>query len=246
MIDPTVIPSLLILVALNIFILISFFIERFLLVNGLNEIFCTFFIIINLFSLLSIPPYYVYKLDCHPIASSIALAFVSVLFLKLISYHMVNYWLRKDFRTKYRYHGGSYYRYVKRTRSFSSNQLNNLGDLVKMEKTSISGELIVEEKLVSFPDNLNLKDIYYFVAIPTLCYELNFPKSQRIRKRFLLRRGIEMFILIQLNLALIQQWIIPTIHNSLTPLKEMNYLRMFERLLKIAVSLISIFALDQF
>ena len=44
------------------------------------------------------------------------------------------------------------------------------------------------------------------------------------------------FFLIQLNLALIQQWIIPTINNSLVPLREMNYPRMFERLLKIAVS----------
>ena len=236
LIDPTVIPSLLILLSLNILILISFLIERFLLVHGLNEIFCECLVVINLFSLIAIPPYYVYKLNCHPIASSVALAYVSVLFLKLISYHMVNYWLRRDFRIKYRYNGGSYYRYIKRQRSFSSNQLN-LTDLNKLAKTSLSGDLIVEEhQLISFPDNLNLKNLYYFVAVPTLCYELNFPRSQRIRKRFLLRRFIEMTVLIQLNLALIQQWIIPTIYNSLTPLKEMNYPRMFERLLKIAVS----------
>ena len=235
MIDPTVIPSVLILFSLNIFSLISFFIERFLLVHGLNEKFCTILIVIDLFALLCVPPYYVYKLDCHPIASSFALAFVSVLLLKLISYHMVNYWLRKDFRLKYRYNGGSYYRYVKRQRSFSSNQLN-LNDMTKLEKLNISGELIVEEdKQISFPDNLTLTNLYYFLAVPTLCYELNFPRSQRIRKRFLLRRFIEMFFLTQLNLALIQQWIIPTINNSLIPLKDMNYPRMFERLLKIAV-----------
>jgi len=235
MIDPTVMPSLLILLSLNIFIINSFVIERFLLVHGINETFCECLVVINLISLLCIPPYNVYKLNCHPFASSIALAFVSVLFLKLISYHMVNFWLRRDFRTKYRYNGGSYYRYVKRQRSFSSNQLNNLTDLTKLEKMSISGELIVEEKLISFPDNLNLKNIYYFVSVPTLCYELNFPRSQRTRKRFLLRRFIEMFFLVQLNLALVQQWIIPTINNSLMPLKEMNLLRMCERLLKIAI-----------
>lgn len=240
LIDPTVIPTLLILLSLNAFILISFLVERFLLVHGFNELFCESIVVINLFSLILMPPYYVYKLNCHPIASSITLAFVSVLFLKLISYHQVIYWLRKDFRLKYRYNGGSYYRYIKRQRSFSSNQLNNLNDLTKLDKISISGDLIVEEKLISFPDNLNLKNIYYFVVVPTLCYELNFPTSQRIRKRFLLRRFIEMTFLIQLNLALIQQWIIPTINNSLMPLKEMNYPRMFERLLKIAVSSIDL------
>lgn len=35
-------------------------------------------------------------------------------------------------------------------------------------------------------------DMYYFMFAPTLCYELNFPRSPRIRKRFLLRRLFEM------------------------------------------------------
>ena len=191
MIDPTVIPSLLILLSLNIFILVSFLIERVLLVHGINEVFSECLVVLNLCSLILIPPVYVYRLNCHPVASSVALAYLSVLFLKLISYHMVNYWLRRDFRVKYRYAGGSYYRYVKRTRSFSSNQLN-LSDLSKLERTSISGDLIVEQKLISFPDNLTLKNLYYFVVVPTLCYELNFPIAARIRKRFLLRRFIEM------------------------------------------------------
>lgn len=34
--------------------------------------------------------------------------------------------------------------------------------------------------------------MYYFVFAPTLCYQLNFPRSPRIRKRFLMRRLIEM------------------------------------------------------
>lgn len=35
-------------------------------------------------------------------------------------------------------------------------------------------------------------DMYYFVFAPTLCYQLNFPRSPRIRKSFLLRRLFEM------------------------------------------------------
>ena len=41
--------------------------------------------------------------------------------------------------------------------------------------------------LVQYPDNLNLLDLYYFILAPTLCYELNFPRTQRIRKRYVLR-----------------------------------------------------------
>lgn len=39
--------------------------------------------------------------------------------------------------------------------------------------------------IVKYPNNLNIRDIAYFMAIPTLCYELNFPRTDRIRKRYL-------------------------------------------------------------
>ena len=35
-------------------------------------------------------------------------------------------------------------------------------------------------------------DLLYYLMAPTLCYELNFPRSARIRKRFLIKRIIEM------------------------------------------------------
>lgn len=38
--------------------------------------------------------------------------------------------------------------------------------------------------LVQYPDNLNFGDLYYYILAPTLCYELNFPRTQRIRKRW--------------------------------------------------------------
>uniref|UniRef100_A0A8B9QD19 diacylglycerol O-acyltransferase n=1 Tax=Apteryx owenii TaxID=8824 RepID=A0A8B9QD19_APTOW len=78
-------------------------------------------------------------------------------------------------------------------------------------------------------------DLYYFLFAPTLCYELNFPRSPRIRKRFLLRRLFEMLFFIQLLVGLIQQWMVPTIQNSMKPFRDMDYSRIIERLLKLAV-----------
>uniref|UniRef100_A0A8C5E933 O-acyltransferase n=1 Tax=Gouania willdenowi TaxID=441366 RepID=A0A8C5E933_GOUWI len=77
--------------------------------------------------------------------------------------------------------------------------------------------------------------MYYFVFAPTLCYQLNFPRSSRIRKRFLMRRLLEMLFLMQLLVGLIQQWMVPTIQNSMKPFQEMDFSRMVERLLKLAV-----------
>jgi hypothetical protein len=75
----------------------------------------------------------------------------------------------------------------------------------------------VDNALVQYPDNLTLKDIYYFWLAPTLCYELNFPRSGRIRKMFLLRRALEVVVGTNIALALAQQWIIPSVVNSLIP-----------------------------
>jgi len=89
--------------------------------------------------------------------------------------------------------------------------------------------------LVQYPDNLTISDIYYFWFAPTLCYELNFPKSLRIRKTFLLRRFLEVVFGFNLLLALIQQWIIPSVVNSLIPFSNMNLGPATERLLKLSI-----------
>ena len=56
-------------------------------------------------------------------------------------------------------------------------------------------EILTESKLeprISYPENLTLKNIYFFISVPTLCYEINFPRTDRIRKRFLIRRIVEL------------------------------------------------------
>lgn len=41
-------------------------------------------------------------------------------------------------------------------------------------------DAIAAARLVKYPDNLNLKDLFYFLLAPTLCYELNFPRTTRL------------------------------------------------------------------
>lgn len=90
--------------------------------------------------------------------------------------------------------------------------------------------------LVQYPDNLNLQDILYYIFAPTLCYELNFPRTSRIRKRFLIKRIIEVVVGVQLVMAVFQQYMIPSVKNSLIPFSNMEYTKATERLLKLAVS----------
>lgn len=89
--------------------------------------------------------------------------------------------------------------------------------------------------LVQYPDNLNFGDLYYYILAPTLCYELNFPRTQRIRKRFLIKRILEVVVGCQVVMSLFQQWMIPSVKNSLIPFSNMDVAKASERLLKLAI-----------
>lgn len=90
--------------------------------------------------------------------------------------------------------------------------------------------------LTNYPDNLTFNDLGYFLCAPTLCYELNFPRTTRIRKRFLIKRLIEVIIGVNVVLGVFQQWMIPSVRNSLVPFSNMDVARATERLLKLAVN----------
>lgn len=88
---------------------------------------------------------------------------------------------------------------------------------------------------VVYPNNLTQADMYYFVVAPTYCYELNFPRTSKIRIRFLVRRILESLFINALILALGQQWIVPTVIHSLKPFQELDFPRFFERIMKLAI-----------
>lgn len=182
----------------------------------------------------------------------------SLLFLKLWSYIQVNMWCRDDL---YDITGG---KSRSRSQSISIAELRKSYALIG--KNLLSQWFIVhlstftEEKrngtymanhnqankqdtieLTAYPDNLTFKDLLYFLCAPTLCYELNFPRTTRIRKRFLLKRCAEVIIGANVVLGLFQQWIIPSVQNSLIPFSNMDMAKATERLLKLAVMKMMIF-----
>uniref|UniRef100_A0A3Q1BWQ5 O-acyltransferase n=1 Tax=Amphiprion ocellaris TaxID=80972 RepID=A0A3Q1BWQ5_AMPOC len=157
------------------------------------------FHIFNLTCLLVIPAATILVMtSMTPVGGVLSLGVYSVLFLKLYSYKDANRWCREIRQAK-----------AKRlSRSYSCKCMNTHSGATH----------------VSYPGNLTHRDMYYFVFAPTLCYQLNFPRSPRIRKRFLMRRLFEMLFFTQLLVGLIQQWMVPTIQNSMKPFQVPNHL----------------------
>lgn len=180
--------------------------------------------VVNLVVLVMIPIVAIHIKDGFSLigASSVSMIY-SVLFLKLWSYVQVNMWCRTQQKV-------SKVKNTMRRQSFSYSHLPT-GD----SKDSSTGDDLEERQLVQYPDNLNLKDLFYFILAPTLCYELNFPKTSRIRKRFLLKRIIEVVLGIQLIFAVMQQYMVPSVKNSLIPFSNMDVTKATERLLKLAI-----------
>jgi len=143
----------------------------------------------------------------------------SVLFLKMWSYIQVNAWCRAARNTNNKV--------TMRRQSMSFSQLSNGHTQQESDYDDLH--------LVQYPHNLTVKDMAFFIFAPTLCYELNFPRTDRVRKRFLLKRVIEVVVLVQLSMCLFQQWIIPSVKNSLIPFSNMDVMKATERMLKLSI-----------
>ena len=221
-------PALMILLSLGVHILISLLIEklvahlfqtsRLAIAKGHSELeaqanlstcllVANAAIFTNLFACISLPPIIIYTHVTHPIPTSGALILVSIVLLKLVSYHMINFWCRDLQRD----------------------------EKLQSKTTKPNKSYLMSSAQTIYPKNVTFKDLCSFMVFPTLCYELDFERTERIRKRFLIKRIVELIILSQLNMALIQQWIVPTVSNSVLPFRQMQVSYMLERLLKLAI-----------
>jgi len=144
----------------------------------------------------------------------------SIIFLKLVSYIQVNSWCRSP----------------NSNRLLREKSCVTRSEVKKVERLSSDEECGKGQKsLLKYPDNLTVANLYYFCLAPTLCYELNYPKTCRIRKFFLMRRICEVIFLTHFIMALTQQWIIPDLVNSLVPFSETDLPLATERLIRLAM-----------
>ncbi|KAH7444121.1 hypothetical protein KP509_02G065400 [Ceratopteris richardii] len=86
-----------------------------------------------------------------------------------------------------------------------------------LRQESKKDEATVDAQQYDYPQNISLKGLAYFMVAPTLCYQVSYPSTNRIRKGWVFR-----------------QYVNPTIQNSQHPLKG-NYLYAIERVLKLSI-----------
>jgi len=211
-------PCIALLLASNVFINVCYFIELALSSRAISERLGVLLHVVNCGATLIFPAGVILVVHPLPFLSSLTLGYYTSLFLKMISYACVNRWCReKAYAPKRR-------KTLSGVQAPSASQLNGTAEIA-----------YGDSPLQHYPENLTLKDLYYFICCPTLCYELNFPRTTRIRKRFLVKRVVEMLFMMQIIAALVQQWMIPTVQNSLEPFMNSNFSVMITRIFKLAI-----------
>lgn len=72
-------------------------------------------------------------------------------------------------------------------------------------------------KTSDYPRNLTVENLVHFIGVPTLCYQTEYPRSDRIRWQFVARQLVEMSILSAVVYVIFVQYMQPILLNAVKP-----------------------------
>lgn len=64
-----------------------------------------------------------------------------------------------------------------------------------------------------YPNNINFWNFTLFMWIPVLVYETQYPRNERIRKRYIIRKGAYILSILYLDYLIISEYILPVLMN---------------------------------
>lgn len=186
---------------------------------------CYMFNIISQYGILFYATYRCLDSDLQTPPTIYTLTQALVHFFKMHSYTYTN----RDYRENY----NKYCRLVKEgkisQKHFDSvnsnfNNSNNSGDekrkLNNSEKTEFQTTKEDEFKLISsYPNNINLKNFFYFLIVPTFCYQESYPSSGEFRPVYFTLKVLKAFFCLTLIYYIYSESIEPVLPKILnTPL----------------------------
>ena len=163
---------------------------------------------------LCFPCYWVWASSSNPIFKMIYLFNSVILFMKIVSYAHANRDLRKVYRTsnKIVVGGGKRGELGSNSKDFDDNNGKPYNANIFTEASDL------EFPYVQYPENITLPNLFYFVLIPSLTYQLNYPRNKKVRKRYVLTILLRMFMVMVLMIFAVKQYIEPVL--TLSPLAD--------------------------
>ena len=125
-------------------------------------------------------------------------------------------------------------------------------DALKALVTTVEIEKETIQEAVKYPQCLSVKQMYMFVAYPTLVFQLVYPRTERIRLRLVVRYLLELVFCFILQFILVEQYITPILTNAIKGVNERISMKqdfvslswfLLERLLKLSIPILYIWLL---
>ncbi|KAG0017682.1 hypothetical protein BGZ82_000680 [Podila clonocystis] len=180
---------------------------------------------LNVFFIIAWPSFMSYYMIFHPFMAMSALMNGCILFLKMISYALVNH----DLRAAYIF----------------DLPKDNFHHLAKVH--DVAGKVHVRDETfaydVQYPDNIAITNIGYFWFAPTLCYQPSYPRTTVFRKSFFIKRVLEILTCLGMMYFLIEQYATPTLRNSVGAFDQLAFGTIVERVLKLSTTSVIIWLL---
>lgn len=102
------------------------------------------------------------------------------------------------------------------------NQVKSLGELLEQEIGVLSEGLKGRCTLTNnhYPQNLTIRNICDFMALPTLVYELEYPRTKKIDWLYVAEKILATFGIIVVMIAVSQSWIYPVVMDTVRMKEE--------------------------
>ena len=171
------------LLTVQAFVMGAYLIEKLLSKGWISNQFGMLFHFINTNASLGVVMAIVWRLIDHPVVGALLIMQATITWLKLISYAHANY----DYRAT----------------SLDKHQAT-LALVKDLDKKGMA---------LSYPENVTLKDIYYFWLAPTLTYQMAFPRTPFVRWTRVVAYALHLFASATLMAFLAAQVIAPSLDN---------------------------------
>lgn len=93
----------------------------------------------------------------------------------------------------------------------------------------------LEPPILSYPMNLTFSNLLYFSIIPTLCYQINYPRSPSIRWKYVATLIIRMICISILILYVVNKHITPALNDVMQPIHDQDILLIFQQFIHISL-----------
>ena len=155
---------------------------------------------------------WVWNSNSHSGLSMLYLLESVVIWMKMISYAHCNRDVRIAHRT-----------------SSNNNTIDAISTNIHTEVQNVEGQPL------TYPHNLTWSNLFYFCVAPTLCYQLNYPRSPRVRKTVVTTLLIRLVMVLALILFVVEQHMKPSLEEAMVPMKEFDISAVLFRFLQLTI-----------